>query len=64
MKLKDDLFVEDGLIILEEKVLVPPSLRAKVLKSLHVAHLGIDKTKARARQLVYWPGITGCVARV
>ncbi|KAE8738527.1 hypothetical protein FOCC_FOCC015990, partial [Frankliniella occidentalis] len=56
--LKDDLFVEDGLIILEEKVLVPPSLRSKVLKSLHVAHLGIDKTKARARQLVYWPGIT------
>ncbi|KAE8740131.1 hypothetical protein FOCC_FOCC014367, partial [Frankliniella occidentalis] len=57
-KLKDDLFVEDGLVILEEKVVVPPSLRPKVLKALHLAHLGIDKTKTRARQTVYWPGTT------
>ncbi|KAE8738777.1 hypothetical protein FOCC_FOCC015737 [Frankliniella occidentalis] len=52
-KLKDNLFVEDGLVILEDEVVVPPSLRPKVLNSLHLAHLGIDKTKARARQTVY-----------
>ncbi|KAK3928070.1 hypothetical protein KUF71_016354 [Frankliniella fusca] len=57
-KLRHDLFVEDGLVIYEEKVVVPFSLRPKVLKSLHAAHLGMEKTKARARQVVFWPGIT------
>ena len=56
-KLKEDLFVEDNLVIKEEKVLVPVSLRGNVLKKLHLAHLGIKKTKSRARQVLYWPGI-------
>ncbi|KAK3909798.1 hypothetical protein KUF71_019807 [Frankliniella fusca] len=56
--LRNDLFVEDGLVILEDKVVVPPAIRAKVLTSLHAAHQGVEKTKARARQVVYWPGIT------
>lgn len=57
-KVKDDLFEEEGLVILENKIVVPISLRKKVLSQLHLAHLGADKTKARARQFVYWPGIT------
>ncbi|KAK3919188.1 hypothetical protein KUF71_008337 [Frankliniella fusca] len=57
-KLRHDLFVEDGLVIYEEKVVEPLSLRPKVLKSLHAAHLGMEKTKAREREVVFWPGIT------
>ena len=57
-KLRNGLFAEEGLVILEDKVVVPVTLRAKVLKLLHSAHMGIEKTKARARQVVYWPGIT------
>ncbi|KAK3924093.1 hypothetical protein KUF71_002423 [Frankliniella fusca] len=55
-KLQNDIFVEDGLVILEDKIIVPPSLRPEILRALHAAHLGIEKTKAR--QVVYWPGIT------
>jgi len=57
-KLRADIFVEDGLVILDDQVIVPPTLRKKVLNSLHAAHQGLVKTKARARQAVYWPGIT------
>ena len=57
-KFRNDLFVEDDLVILEDKVIVPPSLRKKVLETLHSAHQGVEKTKKRARQVVYWPGIT------
>ena len=56
-KIRHDLFVEDGLVIKEDRVIVPPVLRAKVLKTLHAAHQGIEKTRARARQVVYWPGL-------
>lgn len=57
-KHKLDLFVEDDLVILDKTVVIPPTLRKKVLNSLHTAHLGEGKTKARARQAVFWPGIT------
>ena len=63
-QIRNDLFLEDGLVILEDRVVVPVSLRAKVLKSLHTAHLGIEKTKARARQTVYWPGLTNDIVQL
>ncbi|XP_052131371.1 uncharacterized protein K02A2.6-like [Frankliniella occidentalis] len=56
--IRNDLFVEDGLVIINDRIVVPVVLRPKVLKRLHAAHLGMDKTKSRARQSVYWPGIT------
>lgn len=40
-----------------ERVMVPLSLRAEMLKKLHEAHIGITKTKLRARGIIYWPGI-------
>ncbi|KAE8739912.1 hypothetical protein FOCC_FOCC014576 [Frankliniella occidentalis] len=54
---RDDIFLEDNLVIFNDRVIVPPSLRKKMLTRLHSAHLGIDKTRARARQSVYWPGV-------
>ncbi|KAH7723762.1 Integrase [Aphelenchoides avenae] len=39
------------------RVVVPTSLRSKVLKKLHFCHPGIVRMKALARQHVYWPGI-------
>ena len=32
-------------------------MRQEVLKRLHQAHMGIEKTKLRARATVFWPGI-------
>ncbi|KAE8740562.1 hypothetical protein FOCC_FOCC013926 [Frankliniella occidentalis] len=55
--LRHDLFSEDGLVVLEDKVVVPVALRRKALTNLHGAHLNVDKTKTRARQMLYWPGL-------
>ncbi|KAK3908785.1 hypothetical protein KUF71_019040 [Frankliniella fusca] len=61
-QIRMDIFVEDNLIILEDRIIVPVKLRKPVLKKLHTAHLGIDKTKARARQSLYWPGMSNDIA--
>ncbi|KAK3928243.1 hypothetical protein KUF71_000513 [Frankliniella fusca] len=61
-QIRMDIFVEDNLIILEDRIIVPVKLRKPVLKILHTAHLGIDKTKARARQSLYWPGMSNDIA--
>lgn len=56
-KFKNDLLLEDGLIFLNDRIIVPNELRNFVLDRLHQSHLGIEKTKSRARSLVYWPGL-------
>ena len=35
--------------------------RQEMLKKLHAAHQGIVRTKRRAQQTIYWPGITNDV---
>ena len=38
--------------------MIPSSLRAEYLKGLHAGHLGEEKTLLRARETVFWPGIS------
>ncbi|KAK3749135.1 hypothetical protein QZH41_001123 [Actinostola sp. cb2023] len=54
---KDELSCEQGCIMWGARVIVPPSLRDRVLEELHNAHPGIAKMKAVARSYVWWPKI-------
>ena len=57
-KIKDQLSVEDGLILLDSyKIVIPEAKRREVLAKFHSSHQGIERTERRARQTVYWPGI-------
>ena len=51
----------EDLILYRQRLLVPRSFRREVLKRLHASHQGITRTLRRARQAVYWPGITNDV---
>ena len=33
-------------------------MRPEMLKNIHSSHLGIEKCKRRARDILYWPGMT------
>ena len=46
--LRDDISVEDGLIFLGSRVIVPESLRGNILQQIHGGHFGIEKCKLRA----------------
>ena len=39
------------------QIVIPKALRKDVLYELHSSHQGIERTKRRARQAVYWPGM-------
>ena len=54
---KDNLSVEDDLIVYGCRLLIPSTLRATMLSRLHEAHQGISRSQARARLTIYWPGI-------
>ena len=55
---RDELVVNQGIILKGTRVVVPPSMPHEILQRLHVSHLGITKTKQHARTVIFWPGIT------
>ncbi|KAK3918904.1 hypothetical protein KUF71_001028 [Frankliniella fusca] len=61
-QVRHDLFVEDDLVILGDRIVVPLQLRRKALETLHKAHMGIEKAKAKARQTMYWPAMSNDIA--
>ena len=55
---REELAIEDGLIFKAHRLVIPTSQRAEYLKDLHAGHLGEEKTLLRARETVFWPGIS------
>ena len=62
--LKVDLSVCDGLVLKGSQIVVTPRATQDVLKKLHNGQQGIEKTKRRARQVVYWPDMTVDITRM
>ncbi|XP_068227654.1 uncharacterized protein [Palaemon carinicauda] len=46
----------------DPSVVVPAALRRRTLSHLHDSHRGVEATKRRARQSVFWPGIDSDIA--
>ena len=55
---RHSLHVSDGVIVYNDRAVIPPSLRPSVLRTLHSAHQGVTMMGARARSIVFWPGMT------
>lgn len=52
-----ELMVESGCVLWGRRVVIPSSLRGKLLKELHKEHMGASRMKTLARDHVWWPGI-------
>ena len=56
---RDELTVQDGLIFRGERLVIPSSLRSEMKKSVHNnSHLGENGCLQRARECMYWPGMS------
>ncbi len=58
------LTVADGIVMCNDRVVVPKEMQQGVLEELHAAHQGQERAMQRARQMVYWPGMTNDVRNV
>ena len=54
---RDELTVENGLILKGCRVVIPTKLRNNYMSKLHMGHMGITKTQLRARDTIFWPRI-------
>lgn len=55
---KDDLSIANGLLFKNDRIVVPKSLRKDMLDRIHYSHMGIEKCKNKARELLYWPNMS------
>lgn len=56
-QLAESLSICNGCLVYGSRVVIPSSLRQKVLDLLHLGHFGMQRMKQLARTSVYWPNI-------
>lgn len=64
LRYSGSLYVLDGVVVYEDRVVVPPSLRRLVLESLHSAHQGVSAMELRAHAIIFWPGMTSDIHKI
>lgn len=53
MNYRDEISVVEGILFKGERLIVPTSLRAEMLKLIHEGHLGIESCRRRAREVLF-----------
>ena len=61
-RFRSDLSSFDDVILYRDRVVIPHSLRDKVLQSLHSAHQGVSQMTSRAESSFFWPGMSPAIA--
>ena len=59
---RSELSIAEGIVFKGDKIVIPSSLRKEMKERIHQGHLGIEKFKARARQVMYWPNINADIS--
>ncbi|KAL7833199.1 hypothetical protein SRHO_G00302170 [Serrasalmus rhombeus] len=50
--------VQNGVLLRGERIVIPVSLHVDILNKLHEGQLGLTKCRERAKQSVWWPGLS------
>lgn len=61
---RDCLSSFDGVVLYNDRIVIPPSLRGQVLAALHSAHQGVSQMCSRAESSFFWPGMTSDITEL
>ena len=54
---RDNLWIQEGIIMFKSRIVIPKALRERALQILHGAHQGVEGMRSRASKSIYWPGL-------
>ena len=54
---RQELTVQQGLLLFQSRLVIPAELQEEMLQRLHQGHQGVVKCRALARSCVWWPGL-------
>lgn len=47
-----------GLLLKDERIVIPTSIRLEMLDRIHKGHQGVTKCQERAKRALWWPGLS------
>jgi len=59
-----DITIQDLLVYINIKIIVPKTLRKSVLNLLHESHISDQKQKFLPKSIFYWPGINSEIMNI
>ena len=59
---RDKLTVQGQILFRGNSVIVPAAMRSEMLKKIYAGHVGIESSLQRAREILYWPGMTSTIS--
>ena len=62
--LRGEIHEAEGLLFLDQRLIILQEMRQDVLNCAHESHLGIENCKPRARAVVYSPGMSTAIERM
>ena len=58
MRFKESMYITDGAVMYNDRVVIPAALRKTALEALHAAHQGVSAMQLRAQAIMFWPGMS------
>ena len=55
--IRDELSAINDIIFKSDRIVVPTVMQREMLEKIHQGHMGMEESKRRARDLLYWPGM-------
>ena len=55
---RDEISCENDIVFRGQKLVIPAAMRKEMIKAAHIGHFGIDKSLGRARDIMFWPGMS------
>ena len=61
---RDEITYHHGVLFKGSKVIIPSAMQANMLKLVHNSHLGVEKCKRHAKDVMFWPEMAAQITDV